>query len=86
MAVARHRQESVAPYSIAECAAWMGVSTSYLRDCVAAGELKAEKIVRPGKRPIYRVHETDFVAFLKLIRFHRLPHASTRAEGAQHGR
>lgn len=48
----------------------MGVSTDYIVKAIKTGNLKAERI-RPG-RGRCRIHEDDFVAWLKELRRSRL--------------
>jgi excisionase family DNA binding protein len=60
------------PLSTRECADFMGVSTTYIVEQIKAGKLPAER-VPSGPRTLYRVHEDDFVAFLKAVKWSRLP-------------
>lgn len=62
------------PLSTRECAELLGVSRFFILEAIKAGELRAEAIRRkPGARPLYRVHEDDFVAWLKAIGWSRVP-------------
>lgn len=73
-------QKSQPPLSTRECADFMGVSTTYIVEAIKAGELPAEDARRPGAgRAVYRVHEDDFIAFLRTRNWKRLPRTSDAA-------
>lgn len=62
------------PLSTRECADYLGVSTTFIRDAIRDGGLKAERIQAPGRsRPIYRIAEADFIAFLQASGYTRTP-------------
>jgi excisionase family DNA binding protein len=62
------------PLSTRECADLIGVSPTFVRDAIKAGELRAEAIRRrPGARAVYRVHEDDYLAWLTAIGWSRMP-------------
>jgi excisionase family DNA binding protein len=62
------------PLSTRECAELIGVSRFFILDAIKAGELKAEKVCsRPGGRPMYRVHEDDYFAWLVKMGWSRMP-------------
>lgn len=61
------------PLSTRECADIIGVSTTYIRTIIEAGELKAERLARPGRRTLYRIHEADFVAWLEAVKWSQIP-------------
>jgi hypothetical protein len=67
------RRASDPPLSTRDCADWIGTGTDYIVDSIREGQLKAERIGRPGRRPFYRIHFEDFVKFLRLIGFRRIP-------------
>lgn len=69
------------PLSTRECADYLGVSTEYIRKVILDGHLQAEKIEVPGRQPVYRVTEADFLAFLKLVKWSRMP--NLRATGTE---
>lgn len=61
------------PLTTRECADIMGVSTDYVWVEIRDGRLKAENVAGSGKRASYRVHEEDFLDFLKRIKWSRIP-------------
>jgi excisionase family DNA binding protein len=66
------------PLSTRECAEFMGVSTDYIVKAIKAGELRAECARRPGARNVlYRVHEDEFIAWLRALGWSRLPKTGT---------
>lgn len=66
------------PRSTRECADSIGVSRTFILEAIRAGELKAEAIRRKGKsKPLYRVHNDDFVTWLRAIGWSRLPKTGT---------
>lgn len=66
------------PLTTRECADFIGVTTDYIVNAIKAGELKADDLRAPGARnAVYRVHEDDFVAFLKTRKWSRLPKTGT---------
>lgn len=68
------------PLSTRECAEFLGVSRTFILEAIRSGELRAEAIRRTGKaKALYRVHEDDFVAWLKKIGWSRLPKTGTDA-------
>lgn len=64
------------PLSTRECAEFMGVSTDYIVRAIKAGDLRAEALPS-GKRTLYRVHEDDFITWLRALRWSRLPKTGT---------
>jgi hypothetical protein len=50
--------------STSHCADLMGVSTGFVRGEIRDGRLRASKLLRSGKRPIYRVAPADFATYL----------------------
>jgi hypothetical protein len=67
------RRATDPPLTTRDCADWVGMDTKYIREEIEAGTLKAERFGRPGRKPIYRIHVDDFIAFLRTIGFQRLP-------------
>jgi hypothetical protein len=72
------RRASDPPLTTRDCADWIGTGTDYVVGAINAGELKAERFARPGKRAQYRIHLDDFIAFLKSIGFQRIPRMGSR--------
>ncbi len=69
-----HQSEPRPPLSTRECADLIGVSRFFILDAIRAGELKAEKVQsRPGARPLYRIHEDDYFAWLTRLGWSRMP-------------
>jgi hypothetical protein len=67
-------QQPRPPLTTRECADLIGVSRFFNLDAIRAGDLKAEKFSsRPGGRPIYRVHEDDYLAWLRKMGWSRMP-------------
>ena len=50
--------------STRQCAVQIGVSTSFIRGEIRDGRLRAQQLVRDGKRPVYRVALSDFRVYL----------------------
>jgi excisionase family DNA binding protein len=71
--VAGGRRATDPPLTTRDCADWVGMGTDYIIDAIKAGDLKAERFAKPGKRAQYRIHLDDFTEFLKAIGFSRLP-------------
>lgn len=62
------------PLSTREAAELIGVSRFFILDAIKAGELPAEKVrSRPDARALYRIHEDDYLAWLKRIGWSRIP-------------
>lgn len=67
-------QKPASPLSPSECAELIGVTRFFIYDAIHAGELPAETIRRtPTSRPFYRIHEDDFLAWLRRIGWSRIP-------------
>lgn len=74
MTINASAQAPTPPLSTRECAELIGVSRFFILDAIKAGELKAEKFAsRPGGRPLYRVHEDDYLAWLRKMGWSRMP-------------
>jgi excisionase family DNA binding protein len=82
-AIAGGRRVTDPPLTTRLAADWMGVETDYIVDAIKAGELRAERFNRPGKRAQYRIHLNDFIAFLRLTKFQRLPKPSEPLEPSE---
>lgn len=75
----RVRFPTTKPYTVSECATFMGASSEYIRLAISDGvpldhaivKLVADKLPGPG-RP-YRIYEPDFLDFLRAIGWKHLP-------------
>ena len=56
-----------------ECGDWIGMGPDYIVEAIKAGDRKAGRFGRPGKRAPYRIYLDEFVVFLKAIGFQRIP-------------
>lgn len=66
------------PLTTRECAEFMGVSTTYIVEAIKDGKLQAERIPS-GRRTLYRIHEDDFIVYLRALHWSRLPKTGTDA-------
>jgi hypothetical protein len=79
-----HAQKPAPPLSTRECADLIGVSLDFVLDSIKDGSLKAEVARRtPASRPIYRVHEDDYLDWLTRIGWSRLPYPALAARTAR---
>jgi len=61
------------PLTTRDCALYMGRSVDYVHKVIRSKHLRATRIGLPGQRGHWAITPDDFVAFLKLIGWHRLP-------------
>ena len=50
--------------STSQCADLLGVSAGFVRGEIRDGRLRASKLIRPGKRTVYRVAAVEFATYL----------------------
>jgi excisionase family DNA binding protein len=60
------------PLTTRDCADYMGLTTEFIRGAIEDGQLEAEDVIINGRRVI-RIHLDQFVAYLKSIKWKRLP-------------
>lgn len=67
------------PLTTRACADWMGVTPSWIRSAITEGVpvdgrlVTLETEIVPGKRLVYRIHLDRFIAFLRAIKWRRIP-------------